>query len=127
MAARKSIALEHFARLAQSTGARLLDLQYGDVAAERAAFEAKHPGVLVRLDDLDTYANLEGIAAAMQACERVVTASNANAHLAGAIGKLTTLAFVGTAPFHYWVPGPGGRSLWYPSVEIAIDPEWARD
>ena len=61
----------------------------------------------------------------MQACERVVTASNANAHIAGAIGKPTTLAFAGTAPFHYWVPGPDSRSLWYPSVEVTVDPEWA--
>src|SRR5258706_16514 len=126
LAARKSIPLERFARLAQEAGARLLDLQYGDVDAERAAFEVKHPGVLMRLEDLDTYKDLEGIVAAMQACERVVTASNANAHLAGAIGKPTTLAFVGTAPFHYWVPGPDGRSLWYPSVEVMVDPEWAR-
>ncbi len=126
LAERKSIPLERFARFAEETGARLLDLQYGDVSAERAAFQEKHPGVLVRFEDLDTYADLEGIAAAMQACERVVTASNANAHIAGAIGKPTTLAYLGTAPFHYWVPGADGHSLWYPSVEVVVDPEWAR-
>jgi hypothetical protein len=126
LAARKSIPLERFATLAQESGARLLDLQYGDVSAERAEFQAKHPSVLTKLEDLDTFVDLEGIAAAMIACGRVVTASNVNAHIAGAIGVPTTLAYKGGAPFHYWVPGPKGRSLWYPSVEIAIDPEWAK-
>src|SRR5262249_23019437 len=86
LAARKSIPLERFARLGQESGAGLLDLQYGDVSAERAEFHAKHPGVLMKLEDLDTFADLEGIAAAMLACGRVVTASNVNAHVAGAIG-----------------------------------------
>jgi hypothetical protein len=47
---RKSVPLEDFAELARATGARLLDLQYGDVDAERRAFDERHPGVRVRAD-----------------------------------------------------------------------------
>ena len=45
----------------------------------------------------------------------------ATAHLAGVLGVPTWLAYLrGNAPFHYWVPDPSsGKSLWYPSVEIA--------
>jgi tetratricopeptide (TPR) repeat protein len=119
LAARKSIPLEEFAQIAQASGERLLDLQYGDVSEERTAFEARHPGMLRRLDGLDTFNDFEGVLAAIEACERVVTASNVTAHLAGAIGKATSLLLAAaTPPFHYWVPGAGGRSLWYPSVEI---------
>jgi hypothetical protein len=25
----------------------------------------------------------------------------------------------GWAPFSYWVSGPGGRALWYPSVTVS--------
>jgi ADP-heptose:LPS heptosyltransferase len=122
---RKSIPLEHFAALAQCAGARLLDLQYGDVAAERTAFHARHPGMLLRLEDLDTDNDFEGIVAAMAACERVVTSSNVTAHFAGAIGKETSLLFLdGWPPFHYWTAGPDRRSLWYPSVQIASDASW---
>ena len=116
---RKSIPLEHFAALARATGARLVDLQYGDVAEERRAFESRHPGVLLRLEGLDPFSDLEGVAAALVACGRAVTSSNVTAHLAGALGVPTQLLYLnGWAPFSYWVPGPDGRSPWYPSVQV---------
>jgi ADP-heptose:LPS heptosyltransferase len=126
-ALRKSIPLAHFARLAQSRGMRLLDLQYGDVDAERAEFAAAHPGLLVRPPGLDAFADLEGVLAAIEACERVITASNATAHFAGALGKAATVVFLeARAPFHYWDAVEGSRSLWYPSVEVATSPSWRR-
>jgi tetratricopeptide (TPR) repeat protein len=116
---RKSIPLEHFAAFAHATGARLLDVQYGDVSEERAAFESRHPGVLVRLEGLDPFSDLDGLAAALVACGRLVSSSNVTAHLAGALGVPTNILYLrGWAPFSYWVPGPGGRSPWYPSVEV---------
>lgn len=119
---RKTIPLECFARLAGVGGARLLDVQYGDLADERAQFDARHPGALARLDGLDAFNDLEGLLAAIEACELVVTASNVVAHLAGAVGKPTWLAYLpGREPFHYWVPGDDRRSPWYPSVEVAND------
>jgi hypothetical protein len=122
---RKSIPLDRFAALAQCAGARLLDLQYGEVDAERAAFAARHPGALVRLADLDTDNDFEGVIAAIAACERVVTSSNVTAHFAGATGKETSLLFLdGWPPFHYWTAGPDGRSPWYPSVAITSDTSW---
>lgn len=118
---RKSIPLEHFAALAARTGARLLDLQYGDVDAERARFRVRHPGVLVALEDLDPFHDLEGVAAALVACGRLVTSSNVTAHLAGALGVATDLLYLrGWPPFSYWVPGPEGLSTWYPSVRVPV-------
>jgi tetratricopeptide (TPR) repeat protein len=125
MADRKSIPLEYFARLAGIAGTRLLDLQYGDVSADRIAFHGQHPGVLARIDDLDAQDDLEGVLAALSACERVITSSNALAHLAGALGRPTWLVYLGgREPFYYWVPGADGRSLWYPSVEIVSERSW---
>ena len=116
---RKSIPLEAFARLAEETGARLVDVQYGDVAEERSAFEARHPGMLVRLEGLDPFNDLEGLAAALVACGRVVSSSNVTAHLAGALGVPTDLMYLrGWAPFSYWVGEPRAPSLWYPSVRL---------
>ena len=119
LAARKSVPLETFAALATREGARLLDLQYGDVDEERRAFDARHPGVMLRLEDLDAREDLEGVAAALVACGRLVTTSNATAHLAGALGVPTEILLPrGWPPFSYWAPRPDGRSLWYPSVAI---------
>ncbi|MEO5693314.1 MAG: tetratricopeptide repeat protein [Usitatibacter sp.] len=124
VARRKSMPMEAFSALIGVGGARLLDLQYGDLEAERAAFDAKHPGAMTRLEGLDTRDDLEGVLAAIEACDRVITTSNALAHLAGAIGKPTWLLLLeGRPPFHYWVPRPDRRSLWYPSVEIIGAPE----
>jgi tetratricopeptide (TPR) repeat protein len=120
---RKSIPLECFAAL---DGAALVDLQYGDVRAEREAFDARHPGKRRAVAGLDVFNDLEGLLAAIASCDLVITASNVTAHLAGAIGKPTWLVYLGAnAPFHYWVPGPGGRALWYPSVEIVSDRDWS--
>ena len=122
---RKSIPLEHFAPLARATGARLLDLQYGDVTAEREDFARRHPGVLVQIDGLDLRDDLDGVAAAIASCDRVVTSSNVTAHLAGALGKATQVVYLrGWPPFAYWTPGPDGQSLWYPSVRGESDPAW---
>lgn len=120
----KSIPLEHFGVLA-AADCRLLDLQYGDVAEERAAFDARYPGARIEAAGLDTFNDLEGMFAAIAACRLLVTTSNVTAHFAGAIGKPTWLVYLAAQPpFHYWVPGPDGRSRWYPSVEILTHPGW---
>jgi ADP-heptose:LPS heptosyltransferase len=116
---RKSIPLEAFARLAADSGARLVDVQYGDTEEERKAFEERHPGVLVRIPGLDPFHDLDGLAAALAACGRVVTSSNVTAHLAGALGVSTDLLYLhGWAPFFYWVRANANASLWYPSVRL---------
>lgn len=116
---RKSVALEALAGVALRRGARLLDLQYGEVDAERREFESRHPGVLARIAGLDARDDLEGVAAALAACGRLVTTSNATAHLAGAIGVATEILLPrGWPPFYYWVAGASRRSLWYPSIDI---------
>ena len=121
---RKAIPLPEFGRLAV-TGARLLDLQYGDAGEERRAFDRQHPGLRVELPGLDRFNDLEGLLAAITSCDCVVTSSNITAHLAGVLGKRTYLLYLGGKPvFHYWAAGTDGRSLWYPSVEIVTDPSW---
>lgn len=125
----KSAPLAAFAPLSHERGLRLLDLQYGDTAAEREAF-TRDGGLLHRVEELDLYNDLDGLLAAIEACDVVVTTSNVTAHLAGSIGKRALLVYLaGNPPFHYWVPQPEGRSLWYPSVHVVTGPgldTWAR-
>jgi len=125
----KSAPLAAFGPLSHHRGLKMVDLQYGDTAAEREAFE-RDGGKLLRIPDLDPYQDLDGLLALISACDVVVTTSNATAHLAGAIGKRTLLIYLaGNAPFHYWVPKADGTSLWYPSVTIVSSPSidtWMR-
>ncbi len=118
----KSAPLAAFRELSLRPEVRLLDLQYGDTAAEREAF-ARDGGRLERFEELDLFNDLDGLLAALEACDVVVTTSNVTAHLAGALGKRTLLVYLcANAPFHYWVPNEAGRSRWYPSVEIVSAP-----
>jgi Tfp pilus assembly protein PilF len=124
--ARKSAPLAAFARLAARAELRLADLQYGDTAAERACFA----GELARLEGLDLFNDLDGVIAAIAACDVVVTTSSVTAHLAGASGKETLLIYLrGVPPFHYWAADPEGRCLWYPSLRVVSGPHidtWER-
>jgi tetratricopeptide (TPR) repeat protein len=116
---RKSAPLDNFAPLAARDDLRLVDLQYGDTAAERSGFA----GELARIEGLDLFNDLDGVIAAIEACDAVVTTSSVTAHLAGAIGKRTLLIFLnGLPPFHYWSDHGAHRSLWYPSVELVSAP-----
>ncbi len=116
---RKSAALAAFHGLGPD--ARLLDLQYGDTRAEREEL-ARAGARLARLEGLDLFNDLDGLIAAIDACDLVVTTSNVTAHLAGSIGKRTLVVFPDArSPFHYW-SSHEGRSLWYPSVEIVAAP-----
>ena len=115
---RKSAPLAAFESLAARRDLRLVDLQYGDATEERSRFR----GELTRIDGLDVFNDLDGVLAAIEACEVMVTTSSVTAHLAGALGKRTLLVFLGgLPPFHYWSLVGGRRSLWYPSVEIVSD------
>jgi Flp pilus assembly protein TadD len=119
---KKSGSLAAFHALSRRDDLVLLDLQYGDTAAERAAF-AQGGGRLVHLDDLDLFNDIEGVLAAVEACDAVVTTSNVTAHFAGVLGKTCYLIYLrANPPFHYWATDESGRCLWYPSVRIVTDP-----
>ncbi|MEP7067807.1 MAG: tetratricopeptide repeat protein [Usitatibacter sp.] len=125
---KKSAPLDAFLALARDPALRLVDLQYGDTASERADFAARG-GHLARLDGLDLFHDLDGVLAAIEACDLVITTSNVTAHLAGALGKTTLLVYLAARPpFHYWATDASGRSLWYPSMRIVTGREidsWA--
>lgn len=118
---KKSVDLELFRGMSLRADLELLDLQYGDTAAERERFAAGG-GRLRRIADLDLFDDIDGVLAAVQACDVVVTTSNVTAHFAGVLGKPAFLFYLAAnPPFHYWVPDASGRCIWYPSVRIVTD------
>jgi tetratricopeptide (TPR) repeat protein len=118
----KSANLADFSPLLSVPDVRFVDVQYGDTASERAQL---NPGLQpVHFDDVDYYQNLEEVLAIIEACDLLITTSNANAHFAGALGKPAWLLYPGEhPPFHYWAHGGDHRCLWYPSVEIISAPQ----
>ena len=63
----------------------LVNLQYGDVAADIAGLGDQ--GALVHQEDtVDVTQDLDGLAALIKACDIVVSIDNSTVHLAGALG-----------------------------------------
>jgi tetratricopeptide (TPR) repeat protein len=114
---RKSLALEDFAPLFQALpGATFISLQYGDTR-EEIAQASQRCGVRIHHDDsFDNWADLDGLAAQIAALDHVVTVSNLNAHLAGAIGIPAHVLLTQNALW-YWPHGkPSTR--WYGSLRL---------
>lgn len=120
----KSVNLRDFAPFLAVPGVRCVDVQYGDTTAERAQLTQAGGAGLLHFDEVDYYHDLDEVLAILEACDLLITTSNANAHLAAALGKPVWLLYPGErAPFHYWAHDGDHRCLWYPSVEIVSAPE----
>ena len=62
--------------------------------------------------------DIEGVSSIINACDLVITCSNVNAHLAGALNKKTFLLLpLGKGRLWNW-GSTNNQSLWYPSVKI---------
>jgi tetratricopeptide (TPR) repeat protein len=119
LGASKCASLADFAPLLSVPGVRGVDVQYGDTIAEREALPQTHGVDIQHFEGVDFYNDLDEVLAIIEACDLLITTSNANAHLAAALGKPVWLLYPSErAPFHYWAHGGDYRCLWYPSVEI---------
>ncbi|MBI1986289.1 MAG: tetratricopeptide repeat protein [Rhodospirillales bacterium] len=112
----KSMTLRDLAPLAAVPGVTLVDLQYGDTAAERRTFEQATGTTLVHDAAVDQMASLDDFAAQVAAMDLVITVSNTTAHMAGALG-VPAWVMLHVAPLNCWLLGRDD-SLWYPSAQL---------
>jgi tetratricopeptide (TPR) repeat protein len=112
--AARSLALKDLVKSLQAPGVRFVNLQYGDVSAEIEALERDEGITVLQCPGLDTTDDLDGLAALIEACDEVVSIGNATAHLAGALGKKTTV-LLPKAPSWRWLQS-GAETPWYRSV-----------
>jgi tetratricopeptide (TPR) repeat protein len=121
---RKSLTLEHFAPLfAALPHATFISLQYGDTAEELAEARTRHGVSIFHDNTFDNWSDLDGLAAQIASLDHVVTVSNLNVHLAGALGVPTDVLLTQSALW-YWPQGKT-RSPWYRSVRLARTTEHA--
>ena len=66
--------------------------------------------------EVDNREDLDGLAALIEACDEVVSIGNATAHLAGALGKRTTV-LLPEAPSWRWL-AQGETTPWYGNVGL---------
>jgi len=119
----KSINLEQLISLLKVPNIVFVNLQYNSSTDEIISFCTSYNIKLSTFDDLDLYNDIDSLFSLIDACDAVITVSNINAHIAGALSKQTFLL----APFSkgrhwYWHDGLKD-SLWYPSIEIFTQTE----
>ena len=80
--------------------------------------EAEHKVRIKNFSEVDLFNDVDSLCSLVDACDFVVTISNINAHVAGALGKKTFLLVPFSKGRHWYWHEKTSRSLWYPSVEI---------
>lgn len=108
----RSMALAHFAPLAAIPGVRLISLQKGDGAEQiaSAGFKVEALG-----EDFDAGPDaFLDTAAAMEACDLVITSDTSIAHLAGALGRPVWIALRHSPEWRWFLSR--SDSPWYPSA-----------
>ena len=111
----KSIKLEELVGLWDIPKAKIVNLQYGKPDHDIEPFEQK-TGKQIWQTTVGNFFDLEGVAAVMAECDVVVSVSNANVHIAGAMGKPTYV--LDANKLWYWNHKDGNQSLFYPSVKL---------
>jgi hypothetical protein len=114
--AARSLALKDLVKSLQAPGVRFVNLQYGDVSAEIEALERDEGITVLQCPGLDTTDDLDGLAALIEACDEVVSIGNATAHLAGALGKKTTVLLPKARSWRWSVVGD--CCPWYESIHF---------
>jgi ADP-heptose:LPS heptosyltransferase len=114
----RSVGLKELVVALRGRGVRLVNLQYGEVREEiEGVYEALGERVW-ECGEVDNREDLDGLAALIEACDEVVSIGNATAHLAGALGKRTTV-LLPEAPSWRWL-AQDDQTLWYSSVQVII-------
>jgi hypothetical protein len=121
----KSIPIECFvhglsASITRNSEFMFVDLQYGELLAERDCLGSRLGGNYIDASDIDKTNDLLALASLMQTCRYILTVSNTVAHLAGSLGiKTWLLASPGVAGLWYWHHlDSRSFSLWYPRVRV---------
>ena len=95
-----------------------VDLQYTDTSEERASFKDRYGVEILKIEEIDNFNDIDGLASLIDACDQVVSVSNTTVHIAGSIGKETYLMLPqGKGRLWYWSKEEE-QSIWYKSVQV---------
>ncbi len=111
--------LESWRHLLAVQGIEFVSAQHD--ADPRRIPEWRPLGRRVRMEPVDLYEDLDGLAAVLRSCDLLIAISASQVHLAGAIGVPTWLV-IREQPRLTWPLG-SERTVWYPSVRCV----WVRD
>ena len=114
----KSIELQNFIDILKTPDIVFISLQYDEGINDLVSFCNSHGVEILVFDDIDLFNDIDSLFSLVDACDFVITSSNINAHVAGAIGIRTLLLVPFSRGRHWYWHNQVNYSLWYPSVEI---------
>ena len=98
-----------------SSEIRFVCLQYGDVQEEINQLSKKHNIEVYKLEEVDLFNDIDGLAALIHACDEIVSIDNLTPILAGALGKKSNVLLPVNAT---WPHGEDNcKSYWYESMK----------
>ena len=114
----KSVYLKNLIPILKLKNINFIDLEYKNSEIEKNEICKKYNVKINRVDEIDIFNDMLGLASIISACDLVITCSNLNAHMAGALNKKTYLLLpLGKGRLWNW-GSTKDRSVWYPSVKI---------
>ena len=117
MGANRSLRLADLAPALGLSGVTFVNLQYGDVGCEIRETREQIGVEVHQLAGVDVFNDVDGLLAAIDLCDMVLTIDNVTAHLAGAAGK-RSIVMVPKGKGRYWYWGGEEQSHWYPSLRL---------
>ena len=108
--------LNDWSQLFELSGVRVFNLQYGQSQSDILEFEAASGARLVRFDDLNLQADLEGTAALIKNLDIVISVGTAVAQLAAAIGTRVFLC----ANTQAWTSFSTKDFLFFPNITLVV-------
>jgi ADP-heptose:LPS heptosyltransferase len=90
-ATNKSIKLAEIAQILDRENVTLVSLQYGETDTELQELNNKYGIRVASVSEIDNFKNIDGLASLIGACDHIVSIDNLTVHLAGALGKKTTV------------------------------------
>ena len=114
----KSLSLETLSPILKINNIKFISLEYKDNSDEINLIKAKYGIKILKEDSIDNFNNIEGLCSIIDACDFIISCSNTNAHLSGALNKKTYLLLPkGKGRLWNWNINDN-FSLWYPKTKI---------
>ena len=114
----KSVYLKNLIPILKLNNVNFIDIEYKNSEIEKNEIFKKINVKINRVKEIDIFNDMLGLASIINACDFVITCSNVNAHMAGALNKKTFLLLpLGKGRLWNW-GSTKDSSIWYPSVRI---------
>jgi tetratricopeptide (TPR) repeat protein len=114
--AKKSVDLANVAGVLSKKGMKIVSLQYGDIRDECEKLKTDHGFTIHDVAEVDNFNDLDGLAALVEACDHIVSTDNLTVHIAGALGKKTTVLLPFSSDWRWGLKSE--YSYWHSSISL---------